>query len=56
MLLTCAETFLYDPLVDWQRRKGDGPTQLAPGEAGEQENPQASSMLQVCWLRLLPLQ
>jgi phosphatidylinositol kinase/protein kinase (PI-3 family) len=43
-LMTCAETFLYDPLVDWTKAKGSaaGGGGAGGGAAGdaELENPQ----------------
>ena len=37
--MTCAETFLYDPLVDWTNKKGTGG---AGGGEAEHENPAVS--------------
>eukprot|EP00883_Tetradesmus_obliquus_P008640 jgi/Sobl393_1/19368/SZX76090.1 len=49
-LMTCAETFLHDPLVDWARGSKGGSTAAAAGP--EAENPQAKDALAVMEGRL----
>jgi phosphatidylinositol kinase/protein kinase (PI-3 family) len=43
-LMTCAETFLHDPLVDWARGSKGGSSAAAAGP--EAENPQ----VRACWI------
>jgi hypothetical protein len=42
-LMTCAETFLHDPLVDWARGSKGGSSAAAAGP--EAENPQVRSAM-----------
>ncbi|WIA34494.1 hypothetical protein OEZ86_012821 [Tetradesmus obliquus] len=49
-LMTCAETFLHDPLVDWARGSKGGSAAAAAGP--EAENPQAKDALAVMEGRL----
>ncbi|GAX74920.1 hypothetical protein CEUSTIGMA_g2366.t1 [Chlamydomonas eustigma] len=45
VFMTCAETFLYDPLVDWTKQSGSRSSSTAMSEQTEIENPAAKEAL-----------